>query len=65
MTADTETSGFPPGYFTVRSVATNRVLDVTGDSIEDGTAIILYPETETSLVESTGVGQLDLHARLT
>jgi WD repeat-containing protein 23 len=52
MTADIQTFGFPPGYFIIRSVATGRFLDVTEDEIEDGTEIILWPEKETSLVES-------------
>jgi hypothetical protein len=48
-----QTNGFPPGYFIIRSVATNRLLDVTQDDIEDGTEIILWPEKEMSLVESS------------
>lgn len=47
-----ETNGFPEGYFIIRSVASNRLLDVAQDSIEDGAGIVLYPETETALVES-------------
>ncbi|TFK77478.1 hypothetical protein BDN72DRAFT_830651 [Pluteus cervinus] len=47
-----ETFGFPPGYFTIRSLASNRVLDVAGDSIEDGSELTLWPEKERSLVES-------------
>ncbi|KAF8203785.1 hypothetical protein BJ912DRAFT_941059 [Pholiota molesta] len=47
-----ETSGFPAGYFIVRSVASKRLLDVAGDGIEDGTEIVLWPEKEKSLVES-------------
>ena len=47
-----EDSGFPAGYFVIRSVATNRLLDVTMDEIEDGTEIGLWPEKEKSLVES-------------
>ncbi|KAF9024114.1 hypothetical protein BDZ89DRAFT_989442 [Hymenopellis radicata] len=53
MTAhNTETNGFPEGYFIIRSVASNRLLDVSQDSIEDGATVILFPESETSLVES-------------
>ncbi|KAF5352388.1 hypothetical protein D9756_005804 [Leucocoprinus leucothites] len=48
---DTEIHGFPPGYFVVRSVATNRLLDVKADDVEDGAEIVLWPEKETSLVE--------------
>lgn len=43
--------GFPHGYFVIRSVATNRLLDVQGDCVEDGTEIVLWPEKEGSLVE--------------
>ena len=51
MDADLHTYGFPPGYFVIRNVATNRLLDVQSDMVEDGTPVILYPETEYSLVE--------------
>lgn len=51
-TTDIDNTGFPPGYFTIRSVASNRLLDVTMDNIEDGTQIGLWPEKEKSLVES-------------
>ncbi|KAF7302515.1 hypothetical protein HMN09_00885900 [Mycena chlorophos] len=49
--AHLETYGFPPGYFTIRSVGCNRLLDVTADGFEDGTEIALWPEKEKSLVE--------------
>lgn len=49
--ADLQTYGFPAGYFIIRNVATGRLLDVESDLIEDGTPLILWPETETSLVE--------------
>ncbi|KAG5647679.1 hypothetical protein DXG03_008402 [Asterophora parasitica] len=52
MTAGIETHGFPVGYFIVRNTATHRVLDVTGDGMEDGTEIILWSDNDTSLVES-------------
>jgi len=52
QTADIDSSGFPTGYFIVKSVASNRLLDVTMDDIEDGTEIALWPEKEKSLVES-------------
>ena len=51
MEADLNTYGFPSGYFVLKNVATDRVLDVQGDAVEDGTNVILYQETETSLVE--------------
>ena len=47
-----DNNGFPPGYFVVRSLACNRLLDIDSDSSEDGADVILYPETESSLVES-------------
>lgn len=50
MTAGLQT-GFPAGYFVIRSVATCRLWDVDADEIEDGTEIILWPEKEKSLVE--------------
>ena len=51
MTAP-QTNGFPEGYFVIKSMANDRVLDVAGDLVEDGTEVILWPETESSLVES-------------
>ena len=50
--ADIDSTGFPPGYFVVRSVASGRLLDVTMDDIEDCTEIGLWHEKEKSLVES-------------
>ncbi len=44
--------GFPAGYFIIRSVANGRVLDVEGNDKADGAAVILYPQMETSLIES-------------
>ncbi|KAI5122356.1 hypothetical protein M0805_004114 [Coniferiporia weirii] len=43
--------GFPQGYFVIRSIATNRLLDVEADDVEDGAEIVLWPAKETSLVE--------------
>ena len=51
-TADIDNTGFPPGYFIIRSVASDRLLDVTMDDTEDGTEIGLWPEKEKSLVDS-------------
>ena len=53
MEADLHTYGFPPGYIIIRNVATNKLLDVESDMVEDGTPLILFPETESSLVEGT------------
>jgi len=52
MTQNTDSNGFPPGYFIIRSVGCDRVLDVTSDEIEDGTEVALWLEKEKSLVES-------------
>jgi len=46
-----QTFGFPPGYFIIRSVATQRLWDVEADEVEDGTEIALWPEKDNSLVE--------------
>ncbi len=51
--ADLHTYGFPAGYFIIKNAATDRLLDVQSDLVEDGTPLILYPETESSLVEGT------------
>ena len=51
MEADLHTYGFPSGYFLIRNVASNKILDIQGDMVEDGAPVILYRETETSLVE--------------
>jgi WD repeat-containing protein 23 len=51
MAQNIDTSGFPVGYFVIKS-ATGRVFDVYLDEIEDGTDIILSPEKEKSIVES-------------
>ncbi|PFH52344.1 hypothetical protein AMATHDRAFT_74390 [Amanita thiersii Skay4041] len=48
----TVTHGFPHGYFVIKSIACNRVLDVAGDEVEDSTAVLLWPEKEKSLVET-------------
>ncbi|KAI1788787.1 WD40 repeat-like protein [Ganoderma leucocontextum] len=52
LNAELNTYGFPQGYFMLRSLATDRVLDVAQGLLEDGTCVILWPMTETSLVES-------------
>jgi hypothetical protein len=44
--------GFPPGCFILRSVSSERLLDVASDSVQDGAPIILWPEKDNSLVES-------------
>ena len=43
--------GFPGGDFVLRSVSSGRMLDVSSDSVQDGTPIILWPEKDNSLVE--------------
>ncbi|TFK26691.1 hypothetical protein FA15DRAFT_667165 [Coprinopsis marcescibilis] len=52
MTEIVEKSGFPPGYFVIRSAACQRVLDVSNDQVDDGVEIVLWPEKEKSLVET-------------
>lgn len=51
LEVELNTYGFPRGYFMLRSLGTDRVLDVCQGLIADGTAIILWPSTESSLVE--------------
>jgi hypothetical protein len=50
---EVDTHGFPPGYFVIQSIATNRLLDVKSDSVEDGTGVLLWPEKEKSMVEGS------------
>lgn len=58
--------GFPSGCFVVRSVSSGRLLDVSSDSVQDGTPIILWPEKDNSLVESKPLMACNaLHAELT
>ncbi|KAH9944278.1 WD40 repeat-like protein [Epithele typhae] len=52
LEADLNNHGFPRGYFMLRSIGTDRVLDVTQGFSEDGTPVILWPSTESSLVDS-------------
>ena len=58
LTAELNTYGFPQGYFILRSLATDRVLDVAQGLLEDGTCVILWPMTETSLVECKFVNSM-------
>ncbi|THH00687.1 hypothetical protein EW026_g1896 [Hermanssonia centrifuga] len=39
--ADLHTYGFPAGYFIIKNAATDRLLDVQSDLVEDGTPLIL------------------------
>lgn len=57
---DTEALGFPIGYFTIRSVATGRLLDIYGNETTDSSPIALWPAKEQSLVESTSIRPVDL-----
>jgi len=52
MSVTGESTGFPTGYFVIRSMATGRLLDISSSSANDGTEVILWPDTETSLVEN-------------
>lgn len=51
LEAETNNYGFPRGYFMLRSIGAERVLDVTEGFKGDGTPIILWPVTESSLVD--------------
>ena len=51
LQAELNSYGFPQGYFMLRSVGTERVLAVTQGFKGDGTPIILWPATESSLVD--------------
>ena len=51
MEADLHTYGFPPGFFVIKNVATGRVLDIESGMVGDGAPVILWPETETFLVD--------------
>lgn len=53
---DTESLGFPTGYFSIKSVATGRLLDVFRNDTADSSPIGLWPATEQSLVESASAG---------
>ena len=55
MELSLETYGFPSGYFVIKNVATNRLLDVEAGKVEDGTNIILWTENDSSLVEGEGL----------
>lgn len=51
LSVELNSYGFPQGYFMLRSIGTDRLLDVAQGFIEDGTDVILWPATETSQVE--------------
>ena len=50
---DTESLGFPTGYFLIKSVATGRILEVYANETKDSSPVALWPVREQSLVEST------------
>ncbi|KAG9007291.1 hypothetical protein FRB94_014506 [Tulasnella sp. JGI-2019a] len=52
-------SGFPGGYFLIKSVATGKVLDVARGESVDGTDLILYDNKERSLVEGMRAPETD------
>lgn len=47
-----ESLGFPPGYFSIRSLANGKLWDIHGNFDADGTLVYLWREKEKSLVES-------------
>jgi hypothetical protein len=55
MHVDPAGFGFPIGYFIIKSIATDRVLDVSACNVVDDTELILWPTKDQSLVESAGV----------
>jgi len=52
---DTEALGFPTGYFSIKSIATGRLLEIYRNDTGDGSPLALWPAKEQSLVESTSV----------
>lgn len=50
---DTESLGFPTGYFSIKSVATGRLLEIFRGETVDSAPVALWPAKEQSLVEST------------
>ncbi|KAF8310826.1 hypothetical protein DL93DRAFT_2061690 [Clavulina sp. PMI_390] len=46
-----ESLGFPPGYFSIRSMSTGKYWDIHGNFDADGTLVYLWREKEKSLVE--------------
>lgn len=51
ISAPDEDLGFPAGYFVLKNTGSDRMLDVDGGSVDDGTEVLLFPEKEKSLVE--------------
>jgi len=47
-----ESLGFPPGYFSIRSLSNGKLWDIHGNFDADGTLVYLWREKEKSLVES-------------
>ena len=52
---DTESLGFPTGYFLIKSVATGRLLEIYQGETKDNSPVALWPAREQSLVESTSI----------
>ena len=52
---DTETLGFPTGYFLIKSLATGRLLEIYQNEAKDNSPVALWPVREQSLVESASV----------
>ncbi|KAF9651384.1 hypothetical protein BDM02DRAFT_3110823 [Thelephora ganbajun] len=49
---DTESLGFPIGYFSIKSVATGRLLEVYRNETNDSSPLALWPAKEQFLVEA-------------
>ena len=52
---ETESLGFPTGYFSIKSVATGRLLEIHNNETKDNSPLALWPAKEQSLVESTSI----------
>ena len=57
---DTESLGFPTGYFSIKSVATGRLLEIYRGETNDSAPLALWPAKEQSLVESTRIRRRSL-----
>jgi len=52
---ETESLGFPTGYFSIKSVATGRLLEIYNNETKDNSPLALWPVKEQSLVESASI----------
>ena len=52
---ETESLGFPTGYFSIKSIATGRLLEIYNNETKDNSPLALWPAKEQSLVESASI----------